>query len=58
MKQACRIFNFLMPFTSYRELRSMSERTEKPVEEIVRQGINLILKKHRHNCHEGRITNE
>lgn len=36
MKQACRIFNLLIPFTSYRELRSMSERTEKPVAEIVR----------------------
>ena len=58
MKQACRFFNLLIPFKTYEELKTLSARTEKPVAEIVRQGIDLILKNHRHNCHEGRITNE
>lgn len=58
MKQGYRFFNLLIPFKTYEELKALSARTEKPVAEIVRQGIGLILKNHGHNCREGGITNE
>lgn len=58
MKQACRIFNLLLPFKTYEELKTISARTEKPVAEIIRQGINLVLKNPKCLCQERSVTNE
>ena len=44
MKQAHRLFNLLIPFNIYRELKNMSDKTEQPLAEIVRRGITMILK--------------
>lgn len=40
-----KFFNFAMPFETYRELKRISIESEKPIAEIVRQGIGLVLKK-------------
>ncbi|NUO10026.1 MAG: ribbon-helix-helix domain-containing protein [Candidatus Brocadia sp.] len=43
MKQGYRFFNLLIPFKTYEELKALSAKTEKPVAEIVRQGIDIML---------------
>jgi len=39
-----KFFNFALPFETYQELKQISIESEKPIAEIVRQGINRILK--------------
>lgn len=41
-----RNFNLILPYEMYRKLKSISAETEKPVAEIVRRGIDLVLKNH------------
>jgi predicted DNA-binding protein len=50
MKQAHRFFNLLIPFKTYEELKEISAKTERPIAEIVRQGIGLVLKKPSCTC--------
>lgn len=45
MKQAHRFFNLLLPFKTYEKLKLLSVETDKPVAEIIRQGISLFLDK-------------
>ncbi len=45
MKQAHRFFNLLLPFKTYEKLKMLSVETDKPVAEIVRQAIGLLLDK-------------
>ena len=44
MKQAHRFFNLLLPYSQYEELKNLSIKTEQSVAQIVRQGIDLVLK--------------
>ncbi len=44
MKQAHRFFNLLIPFKTYEELKEISAKTERPIAEIVRHGIDRVLK--------------
>lgn len=39
-----KFFNFAMPFETYRELKKISIESERPLAEIVRQGIEYVLK--------------
>ncbi len=39
-----RNYNLVLPFTTYQNLKKLSVRLEKPIAEIVRQGIEHILK--------------
>lgn len=41
---ACKTFNLILPYTTYRELKRISIRQDKPIAEIVREGITLVLK--------------
>lgn len=43
-------FNLILPFSMYRELKRVSVKREKPVAELIRQGIDLVLK----NIREGK----
>ncbi|MHC4268119.1 MAG: ribbon-helix-helix domain-containing protein [Planctomycetota bacterium] len=45
MKQAHRLFNLLLPFKTYEELKRLSVEIDKPVAEIVRQAISVLLEK-------------
>ena len=40
-----KFFNFALPYETYQELKRISIESEKPIAEIVRQGIGLVLKK-------------
>ncbi len=44
MKQAHRFFNLLLPFKTYEELKILSVKTERPIAQIIRKGIGLVLK--------------
>ncbi len=44
MKEAHRFFNLLLPFKTYEELKLLSVKTEKPIAQIIRTGIGLVLK--------------
>lgn len=37
-------FNLILPFATYRELKQLSIKNEKPIAELVRRGIDLVLK--------------
>lgn len=37
-------FNLILAFSTYRELKHISIKEDKPISEIVRQGIDLVLK--------------
>ncbi len=39
-----KFFNFVMPYEVYQELKTISIKRETPIAEIVREGINRILK--------------
>ena len=39
-----KFFNFALPYEMYEKLRRLSIESEKPIAEIVRQGIDLVLK--------------
>lgn len=58
MKQACRVFNLLISFKAYEDLKAMSAKTEKPIAEIIRQGIDIVLKDPKCVCQEKTATNE
>lgn len=45
-----KFFNFALPYEMYQELKQISIESEKPIAEIVRQGIDLILKKPSCTC--------
>jgi len=44
MKQAHRLFNLLIPFKTYEELKEISAKTERPIAELVRLGIDIVLR--------------
>lgn len=44
VKEANKLFNLLLPFRQYQELRSLGVKTNRPIAEIIRQGIDLVLK--------------
>lgn len=37
-------FNLILPFATYRELKQLSIKNEKPIAELVRRGIDFVLK--------------
>ena len=39
-----KFFNFAMPYETYQELKQISIESEKPIAEIVRHGIDRVLK--------------
>lgn len=45
-----KFFNFALPYETYQELKQISIESEKPIAEIVRQGIGLVLKKPSCTC--------
>jgi hypothetical protein len=45
MKEPCRFFNFQIPFRTYEQLKTISNRNDCSVAEIVRQAIGLLLDK-------------
>jgi len=45
-----KFFNFVLPYETYQELKQLSIESEKPIAEIVRQGIGLVLKKPSCTC--------
>lgn len=40
-----KMFNLILPFSTYRELKHISMREGKPISEIVRKGIDIVLGK-------------
>ena len=56
MKQAHRFFNLLLPFKTYEELKILSVKTERPIAQIIRKGIGLVLKTE--NCKVGSNCDE
>ncbi len=44
MKEAQRFFNLLLPFKTYEELKGLSIRTDRPIAQIIRKGIENVLK--------------
>lgn len=40
----CKNFSLVLPFEKYRELRKLSIDIQKPISELIREGINIILK--------------
>lgn len=49
-----KFFNFALPFETYKELKQISIESEKPIAEIVRQGIGLVLKKPSCTCEDAK----
>jgi len=43
MKQAHRLFNLLLPFKIYEELKVLSTKSERSIASIVREGIEHVL---------------
>lgn len=37
-------YNLIMPFATYRELKKLSKKKEKPIAELVRRGVDFVLK--------------
>ncbi|MCK6470039.1 MAG: ribbon-helix-helix domain-containing protein [Candidatus Brocadia sinica] len=44
VREANKLFNLLLPFKQYQELRDLGTKTNRPIAEIVREGIDLVLK--------------
>ncbi len=40
----CKNFTFVLPFEKYRELRKLSIDSDKPIAELIRQGIDFVLR--------------
>lgn len=40
---ACKNFNLILPYATYQELKRISIRQDKPIAEIVREGIKVVL---------------
>lgn len=52
--RAIKFFNFAMPYEVYQELKTISIKRETPIAEIVREGINLVLKNPLCRCGDGK----
>ncbi len=50
-----KFFNFALPYETYQELKRISNETGQSVAEIVREGINYVLKNKNYKI---RVTNE
>ncbi len=48
MKEPTHLFNFQMPYKKYEELRSLSDRNDCSVAEIVRTGVDLVIENYKH----------
>ena len=40
---ACKNLNLILPYATYQELKRISIRQDKPISEIVREGIRIVL---------------
>jgi predicted DNA-binding protein len=47
-----KFFNFMLPYETYQELKRLSIESEKSIAEIVRHGINRILKNPSCKCED------
>lgn len=45
VKEANKLFNLLLPFNQYQELRNLRRKTDIPIAEIIRQGISIVLER-------------
>lgn len=44
MSEPCKMFNFVMPYKIYERLRTLAKEHETSVGNLVRKGIDLLLK--------------
>ncbi len=49
-----KFFNFVLPYETYQELKQISIESEKPIAEIVREGISRILKNPLCKCEDAK----
>lgn len=44
VREPNKLFNLLLPFKQYEALRILGSQRNEPIAEIIRRGINLVLK--------------
>ncbi len=44
LKQSCNVF---LPVKQYEEIRELSHRLSIPYSELIREGVSLVLKRHK-----------
>lgn len=52
MKQAHRFFNLLLPYSQYEDLKNLSIKTEKSIAQIIREGVDIVLKNPSRKCED------
>ncbi len=56
MQEAMKLFNFQLPYRTFRELKDISKRNDCPIAEVVRSGVDKVISEYNSENTRSKVT--